>query len=245
MSQETEIARAMSGPVNISDEYMEISRKLLSYENLPEGAYTAHLRSIYALSDGSVPFDEWVIEYERMTAAITAIRNEMHPIVFDETIKLGGDHFVKLFKRDGEGWSCQEGCSGPYGGSGNTTINRALEIIPKYIRLRVDNIGDLRDYSPSDQDDVMERYHRENPEDDVRSNGIGRRVRFSSGNAIPYRTMLRDVTGIPSSYDFTIDIITGDDAKLVSGDLVIFVRLDLLISHGLFGSIVEDETDNG
>lgn len=85
---------------------------------VPLGAMTRYVRDIYALSDKSIPFGQYLKEYWEKNDADVEVRNSEHPIEYNKTFDIGPQHTVTIFKRQGEDWLCSECNMAPNGGSG-------------------------------------------------------------------------------------------------------------------------------
>lgn len=111
--------------------------ELIDLEYLPEGALTRYYRDIYAISDQSIPFKEFVIEAEARSNQECEERNRLHPITFDKTIVVGPNQTVHLFKRQGEEWSYSFCDMNPNGGEGCISLEEALNYITQVDGLDV------------------------------------------------------------------------------------------------------------
>ena len=157
--------------MEIAEEYKPVSKKLLTVDELPQGALSRYLRGIYTgyrMGGGTKPYDEWLVEEEIFSKRMSEIRERLHPLRFRKSYRFdrsgpeyGGYDYGGCHKRDGEGWYCHIGNDGPYGGEGWISIEKLLTLLSPEDRAEIEAIGDLRDtVGSNDGAEVCAEYER-------------------------------------------------------------------------------------
>lgn len=107
---------------------------ILSVGEIVSGALSRYARDIYALTDRSVPFEEWQEQYWKNYDEKVKIRNIEHPIEVDFDVKIDQYRTVNFFKRSGEDWLCSVCDMAPNGGGGSLSFEDAVEYVQKWKR---------------------------------------------------------------------------------------------------------------
>jgi hypothetical protein len=98
-----------------------------SAEDLPEGPLSRYIRDIHTISKSDMPFSDfkkqWEVDYNNECEK----RDRDHPVELDKKVQLTDSHYVRFFKRKGEGWSCLDCDTTPYGAAGKISLEEALK----------------------------------------------------------------------------------------------------------------------
>lgn len=117
-----------------------VGRKLLSMDELPEGALSRMIRDFWAMSNREQSFEDFKKSWEANYDKECVQRNIDHPIEYDKEFKLDEYKTVRIFKRKGEDWSCSECDMAPNGGSGPISLEQALTLLSSKVREEVNSV---------------------------------------------------------------------------------------------------------